>query len=121
MILAARCGGRLDQVPPVPVEILEDRDGAIILAAGRLDEPNATLGVGEVVTREVVRLKEQEHAAAALVADCRSLSLPTARASSSPPAAPGGATTTHRFPSSKAVSSRRVKPRLPTKNKMASS
>src|SRR5688572_17105780 len=65
----ARLDPALDQIPAVTVQILEDHDLAVRFLAGRLDESDATAGQPLVVTPEVVGFKEQEHAAAGLIAD----------------------------------------------------
>jgi hypothetical protein len=69
----AAVGCELDQVPTIAINVFEHRYGTVGLVARRLDEADAPLRVGQMVTIEVVRLKEQEHSAAALIANCFAL------------------------------------------------
>jgi hypothetical protein len=50
------CGNRLDQIPSIAIEVLKDSHDAICLVAGVLDKTYTPLRVGEVVSREVIRL-----------------------------------------------------------------
>ena len=43
---SSRDDDRFDQIPPVAIEVLEDGHDAIRFLARRLDEPDASLGVG---------------------------------------------------------------------------
>lgn len=65
---SSRDADRFDQIPSVAIEVLEYGHDAIRFVARRLDEPDAPLCVGEVVTSEVVCFEEQEYATATLVA-----------------------------------------------------
>lgn len=87
--------------------------------AGRLDEADTPLSVGEVVTGKVIGLKKQEHSGAALIADRIALSVAysprqqqsarcAVRRDYDPP-----------FASVSAVPSRNSKPSVPTKKAMA--
>ena len=67
---------RLDQVPPVAVNVLEDGDDPVRLGPRRLDEADTLAFVSGVISREVVRFQKQEHATATLIADCNALPLP---------------------------------------------
>lgn len=62
-------GNRLDQIPSISIEVLEDRHDAIWLVPRLLDKTYTLLRVGEVVSREVIGLQKQEHSTAALIAD----------------------------------------------------
>jgi hypothetical protein len=59
----------LDQVPKVPVQILENGDCAVGLFLGFADEFNLSRDEGAVVAPEVVSVQEEEYAAAGLVSD----------------------------------------------------
>ena len=64
---------QLQQVPEVPVKVLEDRHCAVRLVRWRTYEVHALARVSAVITPEVIRVQEQENAAAGLVPDTRSL------------------------------------------------
>ena len=70
---------RFDQIPPVSIEVFEDRHDAIWFMARRFDKSDTPLCLGEVVTGKVVCIEKQEHATAALIAD--RLTLPVANSS----------------------------------------
>ncbi len=60
----------LDQVPSVPVKILEHRYNAIVLVARFLQERDAFAHVGEMISGKVVCFKEQEYSTSALIPNC---------------------------------------------------
>src|SRR6188768_2034339 len=60
---------QLDKVPLVAVQVEKDRDGAGRSLGGPANEGDAFRGVGVIIAPEVVGVKEQENAAAGLVAD----------------------------------------------------
>src|SRR5688572_588384 len=64
---------RLDQVPPIPVEILEHYDGTVGLLTWALEEPHTSRTPALVVLPEGIGLQEQEDAATRLVPDPRQL------------------------------------------------
>src|SRR6266496_2947916 len=59
----------LQQIPFVPVEIFKHCDRAVTFLARIPDEANAARFQGGVIAREIVRVQEQKHATAGLVAD----------------------------------------------------
>lgn len=63
-------GGKwFDQIQSIAIEILKYRHGAIWLVPRIFDETNTPLRIGEMVSREIIRLQKQEHATTALIAD----------------------------------------------------
>ena len=66
---SSRDGARFNQIPSIAIKVLEDGHDAIRFTARLLDEPNAPLGKGKVVTGEVIGFEEQEHPTATLIAD----------------------------------------------------
>lgn len=72
---SSRDGDRFDQIPSVAIKVLENGHDAIRFMARLLDEPDAPLGVGEVVTGEVIGFEEQEHPTATLISDRSTLSV----------------------------------------------
>jgi hypothetical protein len=67
--------GRLDQVPTVAVAILEHHHRAVRLPAWLFGEPHAGGGTTGIGGGEVDGVEEQEHPAAALIADRGALPL----------------------------------------------
>src|ERR1035438_10158765 len=64
-----------EEVPPISIEVLKDRDRAVLFLPRRLAEPDAAHPHLPVIAHEVVRVQEQEHAAARLAADRSQLPL----------------------------------------------
>src|SRR5688572_33129789 len=108
---------RLQEVPEVAVEILEDGDGAVLFLFWLAHEDDAFRQIGAVVAPEVVGVQEEEYTAAGLVSDPRGLlgTDGTREEQARSAAAPGGVSTTQRLSCSGTCrSSVRVKPSLPT-------
>src|SRR5690348_17300800 len=64
---------RLNEIPQVAVEVLEDRNGAIGCLLRLPDESYPARSHRVVITPEIVGLEKQEDAAAGLVPDCGDL------------------------------------------------
>lgn len=64
---------QLNQIPKIPVKILEHRDHPIALFLGRPDERDASGDHAIVVPPEIVGIKEQEDSSARLIPDERQL------------------------------------------------
>jgi hypothetical protein len=52
---------RLNQIPSIAIKVFEDDHDAMRFMARLLDEPDAPLGIGKLVTGEVIGFEEQEH------------------------------------------------------------
>ncbi len=59
------------------IQILKDRDCAVELDPGLTDEDDASCPIGLEVPHYIVRLQEQKHPTACLIADARALALVT--------------------------------------------
>ena len=68
-------GLRLDQVPAVPKDVSEDSDSAVNFCSWGLFEGHACGQKAGVFRGKVIRIQEQPHAARALIADGRFLSV----------------------------------------------
>ena len=61
--------GGLEQIPAVAVEIFEHCDRTVVLVFWFPDEVNSHFEHSVVVPPEIVRLQEQKHSSAGLIAD----------------------------------------------------
>src|SRR5437764_2032760 len=60
---------QLDQVPAIPIEVIEDRNDPIRLLTRLFAEPDASGSIGLIVAPEIVGVQKQEYAAAGLIPD----------------------------------------------------
>ena len=113
---------RLDQIPQIAVEVGEHRHRAVGLVARRLPELDAALKHRRMVAGEIVRLQEQEDAAAGLVADRRDAPRRSSlRRAAGARRRRAGATVTQRLPPPRSVSSSSSKPSFSVYQAIASS
>ena len=67
------CRLRLDQVPAVTTEILENRHDPIGLMPWPLNEPHTGGGHARMIAVEIIRFQEQENPPSGLITDARRL------------------------------------------------
>jgi hypothetical protein len=101
----------LQEVPAVPIEILEDGDGAVGFLARQLAERDAAGAERVIIAPEVVGVQEEQHPAAPWSPTRASCPGDDAFARSRRVSRePGGASSNQRLPSSSGVSSTTAKP-----------